>query len=219
MAETKGARTDCGPGEMSPNTEDKKDGAMPPEGGQPPSPEDRMKLLEEENARLKEQLAKMQAAQDAPPSQPVARATDSADEPKQEKDPSRMDAAQVQHIVRAHFEREKLAQTASAIGIEVRGDASQIDIKRAIVEKLDGKPLSLERYDSSDSVSIDAYIGARYDIAMERHNDAIEAEKRARVSGSLPPHVRADESRLDSVADAFLQQQKRMSERSKRGSN
>lgn len=178
-----------------------------------------MKLLEEENAKLKAQLAKMQAAQDAPPAQPAARATDAADESKPEKDPARMDAAQVQHIVRAHFEREELARTASALGVEVSGNAGPIDIKRAIVEKLDGKPLSLERYDSSDSVSRNAYIGARYDMAMERHRDAIEAEKRARVAGSLPPSVRADESRVDSVTDAFLQQQKRMNERSQRGSN
>lgn len=227
MAQTSNTRNDCGPGGMAP--EEKKDGSMPPPGappaGGPMSPEEKLKMLEAENAKLKADLAKMQAAQDAPP---VPRATDAAapgpgepdgDEEEMATDaagpgPARMDSARVQRIIDARFEREDLARIASSLGVEVRADAKRSDIKLAITEKLNGKKLPQERTDSKDKVSRNAYIDASFDIAMERHRAAIDASNRVR--GEFRSHVERNDSAGQSVLSAaYTEQQARYEARSK----
>lgn len=228
MAQTSNTRNDCGPGGMAP--EEKKDGSMPPPGappaGGPMSPEEKLKMLEAENAKLKADLAKMQAAQDAPP---VPRATDAAapgpgepdgDEEEMATDaagpgPARMDSARVQRIIDARFEREGLMRTAADLGIEVRADAKRSDIKLAIVEKLYGEKLPQERLDSKDKTARRYYVDAAFNLAMDRHGAAIEAEKRAR--GEIGAHVQRHDSAAGKsvLSAAYDEQQARYEARSK----
>lgn len=213
-------RTDCGEnGGMMP-PEQKKDGAMPPPGGDPNappmSPEEKLKALEEENAKLKAELAKTQAAQDAP----IPRATDSAP-PAAEEDEEmvatdsagRADAKAVRAAIDARFEREKLLGVAKQVGATVRADAKRSDIKIAIVEKLEGKKLPQERVDAADKVMRQSYIDARYEIAMERHGAALAAEATARTGGGFVPQVRQD-SAQDPIAKAYAAQQSAYASRS-----
>lgn len=227
MAQTSNTRNDCGPGGMAP--EEKKDGSMPPPGappagGPPMSPEEKLKMLEAENAKLKADLAKMQAAQDAPP---VPRATDSAPEMEPDGDeeematdaagpgPARMDSARVQRIIDARFEREGLVRTAAALGVEVRADAKRSDIKIAITEKLNGKKLPQERLDSKDKTARRYYVDAAFDLAMTVHREAIDAEKRAR--GETGAHVQRHDSAAGKsvLSAAYDEQQARYEARSK----
>lgn len=225
MAQTS-TRNDCGP--MGDMPEEKKDGSMPPPGAPPAgapamSPEDKLKMLEAENAKLKADLAKMQAAQDAPP---VPRATDSApamepdgDEEEMATDasgpgPARMDSARVQRIIDARFEREDLARIASSLGVEVRADAKRSDIKIAITEKLNGKKMPQERIDSKDKAARRYYVDAAFDHAMDRHRAAIDASNRVR--GEFRSHVERNDSAGQSVLSAaYSEQQARYEARSK----
>ena len=186
------------------------------------SPEDKVKALEAEVAALKAKLAKSAAAQDsaqAAAAAPVARANDAHDEEDEEvpggiaADPkARMDA-----LVNARFKREAVRRVAEGLGIAVRADARTTEIKRLVVEKLDGK-LSQERLDSLDDKGRVIYVASRYDAAIERHASAIAAEKSARGGDPLSS-VRADGApTIGGASQAFLDQQKRNEARSQRGS-
>lgn len=184
-------RADCG------TDMNKQDGPMPPPGAPPAAPPmdpaKELEMLKAENARLKEQLAKVAGAQDtaAPPGgAAVPRALDAADEDEEEMQPglaqdskARMDA-----LVKLELERRDLQTRAKRIGVSVRSDAKRSEIKRAIVEHYDGK-LPQERVDSLDAKTKRGYISALYDVVTKRTDSASDAEARAR-GGS--PNDRAD---------------------------
>lgn len=210
MADDKknGTRADCG--DMV------KDGAMPPPGGAPAAPMDpakELEMLKAENAALKEKLAKSAAAQDsaqaAAAAAPVARANDAHDEEDEEvpggvADPkARMDA-----LVNARFKREEVRRVAEGLGVTVRADARTTEIKRLVVEKLDGK-VAQERLDSLDGKGRVIYIASRYDAAIERHSGAVAAEARARSGGVATPTQRNDANLDESALQAAMVERNR----------
>ncbi|MGL4443640.1 MAG: DUF2213 domain-containing protein, partial [Alsobacter sp.] len=196
-------RADCG------DDMEKKDGEGAPTG----TPEEQMAMLVEENKKLKEQLAKLQAADDGRTA--VDSAPSAAVDP--EKDSAkRMDSA-VSAAVDRRFAREKLVKDAVAAGVAVRSDQSDDAIRIAVIEKLNGKPIPQERRDSKDAVFRSAYLTAAYDQVMERHIGALDAEARARGGAWVPPEQRADGAGIGAVEQAFLDQQTRNDARSQRG--
>jgi hypothetical protein len=192
------------------------DGVMPPPAGAP-APVSETDMLKAEVAKLKEALAKMTAAQDSAQvaaAAPVARANDAHDEEDEETaggiaDPkARMDA-----MVDARFKREEVRRTAESLGVNVRADARTTEIKRLVVEKLDGK-LQQERLDSFDGKGRVVYIASRYDAAIERHGAAIAAEQSAR--GGRPVTGPRHDAK-DPIRSAFAEQQARFDARGRVG--
>ena len=223
MADTteSGTRADCG--DM--NTE-KKDGAMPAPGGAQPapgaptmSPEDELKALRAEVAALKEKLAKTAAAQDsaqAAAAAPVARANDADDEEDEAMQGTATDSkARMDALVNARFKREEVRRVAEGLGVPVPASARTTEIKRLVVERLDGK-IKQERLDSlSDGRSRAVYIASRYDVAIDRHSSAIAAERQARGHAAAAP-TRFDSAK-DPIRSAFAEQQARFDARGRVG--
>ena len=188
-----GTRADCAPGEAP---EKKMDGQMPP-AAQPAAggEADEKKALMAEIERLKAELAKAQAAQDAP------RVTDSAAE-----------AQRVDALVEARFARMELASRAAKLGVQVRADATTEQIKRAIVEHFEG-PMPKERADSADPAYRTSYIDSRFDVTIARVESAAAAEVAAR-GGVLRQDAKSRSE--GSVDRAFQEQRDRLAARSKR---
>lgn len=86
-----------------------------------------------------------------------------------------MDKTKLDEAVKAKMELLKNAEMA---GVEVKGDESDIDLKKAIITKVYPKA----NLDGKDEV----YIQARYDGAVENLSDEADAKSRQALAGDIP---------------------------------
>lgn len=136
---------------------------------------------ESELNKLKEDSAKELSVMTADRDTQKERADKAEEELKALKETS-MDKTKLDEAVKAKMELLKNAEMA---GVEVKGDESDVDLKKAIITKVFPKA----NLDGKD----DVYIQARYDGAIENLSDEADAKSRQAL-GSIPETVKTDSS-------------------------
>lgn len=138
---------------------------------------------ESELAKAREDSAKELSAMTAERDQQKERA-DKAEEDLAKAKADAMDQTKLDEAVKAKME---LLHNAEKAGVEVKGDESDLDLKKSIIMKVFPKA----NLDGKDEV----YIGARYDGAIEELSNRADETSR-QVLGDIP------ETKTDSVDDA-----------------